>query len=608
MALQVWLPLNGNLNNQGLANVTVTNNGATTNTAGKVGSCYSFNGSGNCISIPADAVTGMNNNQFSASFWLKIISYNTSYQTVFALDSTSASWAAEIFCFQRYSTNDTFCVNIANGSTSIAGALKTDSLSLDTWYHFAIVYKDRVVSLYQNGNFLRSYTISFDPDFSIVTRFDLGRSWSGYYSNMHLNDFRIYDHALSPREVAEIAKGLVCHYPLGDSYLEGTTNLVADEYGITSTCYNGATSKYGYGANTDMYRVVGDFQGKHCTKVYMGTNGLSAYPYVYFNNQTGVGETKTLSFDYFPSANSGRNKICFYNLSTNIAITYEINGVKGTASNNTGWLDVNLGKWNHIVITGENVGSASGGLGYMQIGPNAHTSSTEYYWLFSNVQVELKDHATGYTPFGTTRAGGEVSDTSGFGNNGTINTDMVVSDNTARYLKSTVFDGVANCIKVPFNDMLGSSPTDYTVSVWTYKTVIGTKNYQTILGGPTGFELEARSSSSTNPLYRIHNWGGGTTPYEFNKWTLFTFVRTASDSKLYVNGELKLTGTSGTVPTGNYFIGAWSTVTGQNYEGQMSDFRIYATALTADQVKQLYEAPISLANNGTLFANELVEV
>ena len=42
MALQVWLPLNGNLNNQGLANVTVTNSGATVNSAGKIGSCYAF--------------------------------------------------------------------------------------------------------------------------------------------------------------------------------------------------------------------------------------------------------------------------------------------------------------------------------------------------------------------------------------------------------------------------------------------------------------------------------------------------------------------------------------------------------------------------------------
>jgi hypothetical protein len=31
-----------------------------------------------------------------------------------------------------------------------------------------------------------------------------------------MNDFRIYDHALSTKEVEEIAKGLVLHYKLDD--------------------------------------------------------------------------------------------------------------------------------------------------------------------------------------------------------------------------------------------------------------------------------------------------------------------------------------------------------------------------------------------------------
>lgn len=42
MALQVWLPLTRDLSNQGLANVTITNNGATFNSNGKLGGCYYF--------------------------------------------------------------------------------------------------------------------------------------------------------------------------------------------------------------------------------------------------------------------------------------------------------------------------------------------------------------------------------------------------------------------------------------------------------------------------------------------------------------------------------------------------------------------------------------
>lgn len=37
MALQIWLPLTGDLHNQGLNQITVTNNEATANDNGKIG-------------------------------------------------------------------------------------------------------------------------------------------------------------------------------------------------------------------------------------------------------------------------------------------------------------------------------------------------------------------------------------------------------------------------------------------------------------------------------------------------------------------------------------------------------------------------------------------
>ena len=47
MALKVWLPLNGNLDNIGIdKNIKVpTTNNLTINDNGKIGKCYSFNGS-----------------------------------------------------------------------------------------------------------------------------------------------------------------------------------------------------------------------------------------------------------------------------------------------------------------------------------------------------------------------------------------------------------------------------------------------------------------------------------------------------------------------------------------------------------------------------------
>ena len=70
MSLRVWLPLNGSLNNQGASSSTVTSNGATVDTSGKIGSCYSFNGSTSCIDITDSLFPTILNGDFSVCMWI----------------------------------------------------------------------------------------------------------------------------------------------------------------------------------------------------------------------------------------------------------------------------------------------------------------------------------------------------------------------------------------------------------------------------------------------------------------------------------------------------------------------------------------------------------
>ena len=68
MALRVWLPLNGNINNYGISDANATNYGAIVANTGKIGKCYQNTGS-TYITIPIDIKI---NKPFSLCFWYRI--------------------------------------------------------------------------------------------------------------------------------------------------------------------------------------------------------------------------------------------------------------------------------------------------------------------------------------------------------------------------------------------------------------------------------------------------------------------------------------------------------------------------------------------------------
>ena len=70
MSLCVWLPLNGDLENKGLDDITVVNNGATIDNNGKIGKCYSFDGTNDYINITNVNYPNIFAGSFSICFWI----------------------------------------------------------------------------------------------------------------------------------------------------------------------------------------------------------------------------------------------------------------------------------------------------------------------------------------------------------------------------------------------------------------------------------------------------------------------------------------------------------------------------------------------------------
>ena len=88
---------------------------------------------------------------------------------------------------------------------------------------------------------------------------------------------------------------------------------------------------------------------------------------------------------------------------------------------------------------------------------------------------------------------------------------------------------------------------------------------------------------------------------------MLTMTRDASGTKFYIDGTLAFTGTTGTIPSGTYWIGSWSTSSSQNFRGSISDFRLYTTALSAEDIKELYNSSAVIDNKGNVYAYEFKE-
>ena len=90
-------------------------------------------------------------------------------------------------------------------------------------------------------------------------------------SKRQLQDLRVYNHALSPREVKLLAQGLILHLPLKDGNMENTTNL--DPY----PSYNGTPNREWEAAlHTKSIKVTGGWSDGYNGGVSSSASGYHA--------------------------------------------------------------------------------------------------------------------------------------------------------------------------------------------------------------------------------------------------------------------------------------------------------------------------------------------
>ena len=208
MSLRVWLPLNSTLDNQGLDDVVVTNNGATIDNSGKIGKCYSFDGSNDYISFPYS---------FPSEDWSYSIWFYTTATTTQTLGCcrSAGGLGFSVFLISKKIRIDGVVGN-SNQEWTVNYTYPTN-----TWVNLIITSKNGLIKYYINGEYQTSKNVTVNNTklgdvFTIGASQISGSNLDNYFKGK-INDVRIYDHALSPMEVKQISQGLILHYPLNNN-------------------------------------------------------------------------------------------------------------------------------------------------------------------------------------------------------------------------------------------------------------------------------------------------------------------------------------------------------------------------------------------------------
>lgn len=630
--LALHLPLTGNIHNQGLLDEEVEiQQNLVWSDAGKLGKCIQFNGNANQILSFANVPKKTNN--FTWACWVKQINrtsttYNNTNQYVLSNGRDCGAIGFNILIHDGI-----LIIHMGSGADDGSTTSTTNSriqiqeLSLNTWYHICCAVNDSNVMVYINGTLIKIFPlIEINFRSSRESYFTIGKMAYGHYSTAsyfpfdgYVQDVRVYDTCLSPRQVKEISKGLVCHYPLGeiDGKISGR-NLIKNGKGNV---------KAGFFKNfptvTDEYA---EFTLKS-KKTYPSINLNDGF--VYGCREYDVGAKYTWSYDImytvwnFPT---GSNRAEFW-MGQRYTIAPSGETATGTWSKVTqhnlpviGQNGCKLNKWYHVKQTVTIPDPASSNVKQQAIiafyNSNADVEAS-FTARIKNVKLEKSSTTTPWTPAPEDDASfydNVIYDTSGYCNNGSVtdSTCPTWSSDTPRYKGSYVFNGSNQYFT--FHNPISSAFDEFSISCWvkfddttgnsticTMRTVIGNGIALFKVGNKIRFDDNAQFTFSD---YTI----------SANEWTHVVVTRASSAKKLYINGELKqLTSTVGDMAN-VYDIGSIgaSSASGNgsgNYtKGNISDFRIYATALDNQTIEELYKVGALVDNNGNLMlAGEVIE-
>ena len=186
----------------------VTNPGATgPRVPGKIGNAVKLSGNGEYVNLPSGIASGLHD--FTIATWVNVTATDQTWARIFDFGTGTSD-----FMFLTASAGGTnalrFDINAGAGSQMIPASGSGPQLPTG-WQHVAITLSGTTGTMWLNG-----VPVATNPNMTIRPA-DLGatnQNWIGRsqfsadpYLNASVDDFQIYDHALSAADIATLASG-----------------------------------------------------------------------------------------------------------------------------------------------------------------------------------------------------------------------------------------------------------------------------------------------------------------------------------------------------------------------------------------------------------------
>lgn len=624
MSLQVWFPFNGNPYNYGLDNVNITykvasdtfeNNSKIASKSLKMQSTkLQFD-----LNNPINTANGM-----TISFWMYGLE-PTNWTDVLSLNSFQ-----DRFEFNRFVNNKYQYIWFTGDGEGRLAPTNTTLMSLlhNEWNHIVIKTNGNSSYFYLNGELqiiteAKPYIVY---TCAIGARVSFDTYSNSAYSGL-INDFRIYDNALSEKEIQELVKPLIMHYKFSQP---GQFNLLRNSLWreMKSTDIS-KWEKWSFSSDDAILEYAETFIENNIlyAKVKSDLSSNIGYQINVHNedsfldgkNKSYIFSTKIRGKGYFSiyvnwrSTESDGNK---YSHSTRILATEKEQTISFEIPNHS---DSPI-LLNRIIISfgAYSVDNQESEIWIRE--PKFEEGTIVTPWM-----PHMKDQL--YTQLGYNND--KEYECTGWRKHGTYmsgisgNTDFkLISSDTPRYNTSTYLKDKTTINS--YDWLANQENPELTFNFWlkVNKNVENFRNYVKILqfystwDGQPGSDSMCRIECVTNPgkltsLFFYRGFMGPTASLQLNhndtdieQWHMYTIVVSKENAITYCDNIFKESKpvTNWSI-NGTFYFGG----TAGGVEFNISDFRIYAGCLTEEEITDLYQMSAYVTNTNMLAAYELSE-